>query len=48
MMGGTSWDKVVEQILTGHKQTRDADQGHMDPLVPSKTAHLSSTHWKVG
>lgn len=47
MVGGASWDKVVQQILTGHEQTRDADQSHMDPLIPSETAHLSSTHCKV-
>lgn len=47
MMGGVSWDEVVQKILTGHEQTRDADQSHMDPLVPSKTAHLSSAHCKA-
>lgn len=41
MVGGDSGNKVVQQVLTCHKQTRETDQGHMDPLVPAKTTHLN-------
>lgn len=45
VVGGASWDKVVQQILTGHEQTGEADQSHMDPLVPPETTHLYGTHY---
>lgn len=43
VVGGASWDEVVQQVLTGHQQTRKADESHMEPLVPAEAAHLSGT-----
>lgn len=41
MVGGHPRDKVVEQVLTGHQQTGEADEGHVQPLVPAETSRLT-------
>lgn len=41
VVGGHTWDKVVQQVLAGHQQTGNTDQYHMQPLVPAKTSRLT-------
>lgn len=41
VVGGHPRDKVVQQVLTGHQQTGEADEGHVQPLVPPETSRLT-------
>ena len=41
MVGGHTGDKVVQQVLTRHQQTRETDESHMQPLEPAKTSRLT-------